>query len=127
MCAYDIPIEVRHPEQKKALVNGLVAMQAQRVQLATLVEQLNGGYPDPNLSSEIDRLMKIMTAQSDLEAEGSTFRMSVEARGGAAPPSILATLFGDRAAARAIPAHPVLDAETVDDVVSRAERSKPIA
>lgn len=80
-CAYDIPVEARTPEQRKALASGLLQMQTQRVAFMRFVEELNGGYADPSLSQEIDRLLKTFTTVADLEDNRDIFRMHIEARG----------------------------------------------
>jgi hypothetical protein len=94
-CAYDIPTEIKTPEQRKAFMTGMLEMQAQRVQFGYFVEQMNGGYPDPNLSQEYDRFLKAMQVQADLEDNRDFLKVSIEARGktgalsrlfGAAPP-----------------------------------------
>lgn len=80
-CAYSIPTAIKTPEQRKAFLTGMIEMQAQRVQFGYLVEQMNGGYADPNLSQEYDRLLKAMQVQADLEDTRDFLKISVEARG----------------------------------------------
>lgn len=115
-CAYSIPVEVKTKEQRAALLTGMIELQAQRVQFATLVEQVNGGYPDPNLSQEYDRLLKAMTTQADLEDGRDFLKISVEARG---KTGVLSRLFDPQNAQRAAPAVQQLDAEQVDGAAQR--------
>lgn len=90
-CAYSIPVEIKTKQQRAAFMTGMIEMQAQRVQFAALVEQVNGGYPDPNLSQEYDRLLKAITVQADLEDNRDFLKISVEARG---KTGVLSRFFG---------------------------------
>ena len=49
-CAYSLPVEVKTKDQLKALLNAIIEMQGSRGAFARFTEELNGGYPDPNLS-----------------------------------------------------------------------------
>lgn len=124
-CAYSMPVVVRTKEQKRALVDGLMAMQAQRVQFMRLTEELNGSYADPNLSLEVDRLMKIMSTQAELEDGRDFFKVSIEGRstpGG----GVLSQLFGANNAERTKPPMRVLDAVETDTVIERLEQGKRV-
>ena len=90
-CAYSIPTSIKTKQQRAAFLTGLIEMQAQRVQFAYMVEQVNGGYPDPNLSQEYDRMLKAMTTQAELEDGRDFLKISVEARG---KTGVLSRLFG---------------------------------
>lgn len=78
-CLYNIPIFVETTMQLKALRDGIISMQTQRVMFMMMQEQLKGGYADPNTSSEIDRLRKLIKDRVDAEREG--FSMTVQAHG----------------------------------------------
>lgn len=80
-CAYDIPVSAETPEQRKAIMAGLIKMQTQRVAFMRLAEESNGGYADPNLSGEFDRLKNLMLAQHEIEDDRDSFEMTVRARG----------------------------------------------
>ena len=69
-------------------------MQGQRVAFARFTEELNGGYPDPNTSKEIDRLFKVVAKMKELEENKEFVRMTVERQtsGG-----VMSALFGDKA------------------------------
>ncbi len=90
-CAYTLPVEVRNGMQRKALIDGVVEIQAQRVAFMRFREELSGGYADPNLSQEIDRLMKIFSTLAEIEDSRDTFKMTVEAKTKA---GVLSRLFG---------------------------------
>lgn len=93
-CAFSLPVEVRTKEQLRALLNATIEIQGQRVAFAKFAEDLNGGYPDPNLSQEIDRLFKLVKTLKELESNNEFVRMTVERQtsGG-----LMSALFGDRA------------------------------
>lgn len=93
-CAFNLPVEVKSKDQLKALLNAIIEMQASRVAFARFSEELNGGYPDPNTSQEIDRLFKIVKQMKELEENREFVRMTVERQtsGG-----VLSSLFGERA------------------------------
>jgi hypothetical protein len=93
-CAFNLPVEVKTKDQLRGLLNSLVEMQGQRIAFASFSEELNGGYPDPNTGTEIDRLMKMVKSIKDLEDTSSFVRMTVEAKGGG---GVLSQIFGERA------------------------------
>lgn len=93
-CAFNLPVEVKTKEQLRSLLNAIIEMQGQRVAFGRFSEELNGGYPDPNLSQEIDRLFKLVKTLKDLEDNREFIKMTVERRGAG---GVLSALFGDRA------------------------------
>lgn len=126
-CAYEIPIELDKPQQIRALRTALIKMQTDRVLFLRMVEEIEGGYADPVLSCELDRLSKMIASDHRMD---STF--SVKISGSAAPgtptlPSgIISTIFGRDPQPKAIepvPADPIieqiLDAELVSDSEER--------
>lgn len=91
-CAYDIPIIIRTKEQMAALMNSMVEMQAQRVIFMKMAEDAEGGYADPNLSSEIDRLSNLMKKKHDMEQEGFSLTVTAKQSG---QMSMVDRIFGD--------------------------------
>jgi hypothetical protein len=93
-CSFNLPVSVKTKDQLKALLNTIIEIQASRVAFARFAEELNGGYPDPNTSQEIDRLFKITKQMKELEENKEFVRMTVERQtsGG-----VMSALFGDRA------------------------------
>jgi hypothetical protein len=93
-CAFDLPVEVKTKDQLRSLLNAIIEMQGARVAFARFGEELNGGYPDPNVGQEIDRLFKLVKTVKELESNNEFVRMTVERQtaGG-----ILSAVFGDRA------------------------------
>ena len=96
-CAYSIPMQIRTKQQRAAFLTGMIDLQAQRVAFGAMVEQVNGGYPDPNLSQEYDRMLKAIQVQADLEDGRDFLKISVEARG---KTGALSRLFGQQNAER---------------------------
>jgi hypothetical protein len=124
-CAYDIPVEVKSKQQMQSLQNSLIEMQAQRVLFMKMVEDMTGGYADPNLSGEIDRLQKLVKVKTELEQD--SFSVKLEAKGNGAQAGMISRLFGKDAGEQmssldhAIPADRMIesgsgfiDAEIVD-------------
>lgn len=90
-CLYNMPVTVRTPADVKALQDGLIEMQAQRVLFMQMSEQLGGGYVDSNLSGEIDRLQRLIKAKHDSEREG--FKITAEVSG-PANSGMMSRIFG---------------------------------
>lgn len=126
-CAYDIPIEIRTRSQLSEVQNTIIEMQAQRVMFMRFAEEMEGGYSDPNLSSEIDRLQKMIKTKDELEREGFSIRVEGTTRADGAGPGMLARLFGDQAsqAAQALPSN--LTAEQVVDTIDASFTEEPRA
>ena len=57
-------------------------------------EEMNGGYADPNLSQEIDRLYNLVEKMQNLGSSKEFIRMTVERQGSS---GVLSSIFGDRA------------------------------
>jgi len=94
LCAFNLPIEVKTKDQLKSLLNAIVEMQGQRVAFMRFAEEMSGGYADPNVSQEIDRLFKLIKTIKELDDSREFIRMTVERQGSA---GVLSSIFGDRA------------------------------
>lgn len=115
-CLYNIPIEVKTKEQLKAVQEALIEMQTQRVLFMQMAEDLEGGYADPNLSSEMDRLQRMIKAKQDNEKDH--FSMTINATQSSNAPSFFAKAFGSQASAKLNE----LDAPVkADDVIKESE------
>jgi len=100
-------------------------MQLQRVMYMRLVEELEGGYSDPNLSKEIDLFNRMATQLSEEDAESVSISIKARARSDGET-GMIGRLFGREAAeqVRALPETVesddllqhmgVVDAEVVD-------------
>lgn len=93
-CAFNLPVELKTKEQLRALLTAVLEMQGQRVAFARFSEEMNGGYPDPNVSQEIDRMFKLVKAVKDLETTKEFIQITAERQTG---PGVLSQIFGDRA------------------------------
>jgi hypothetical protein len=120
-CVYDIPVQIRTPAQLDALQAALVEMQAQRVLIMRMIEQREGGYADPNLTTEMSRLWKML---QDRGADRDTVKLTLEAGGQQASAGMISRIFGERAGERLAALEgprdtqnviEVLEAEVIDD------------
>lgn len=95
-CAFNLPVEVKTKEQLKQLLTAIIEMQGQRVAFMRFAEEMNGGYADPNVSQEIDRLFKLVSNLKDLESNKEFVQITAsrQTSGG-----VLSAIFGDRAQA----------------------------
>lgn len=91
-CAYDMPIQVETKEQMESVMNTLVSMQTQRVLFMKMAEDAEGGYADPNLSSEIDRLGKLIEKKHTIEQEGFSLTVTAKQSG---EMNMVERIFGD--------------------------------
>jgi len=94
VCAFKLPVSIKTKEQLKALINAVIEMQGQRVAFMRFAEEINGGYADPNVSQEIDRLFKLIKTTKELDDSREFIRMTVERQGSA---GVLSSIFGERA------------------------------
>ena len=93
-CAFNLPIEVKTREQLKALLTAIIEMQGQRVAFMRFAEEMNGGYADPNVSQEMDRLFKLVKVVKELEENKEFIRITAERQSSG---GVLSAIFGDRA------------------------------
>lgn len=96
-CLYELPIEVRTPSDVRAVEAALLAMQTQRVMFMKMVEDLEGGFPDPNLSGEMDRLARMIKLHRDGSAE--KFNLSISANRPSGEAGLIGSIFGQNVAA----------------------------
>jgi hypothetical protein len=91
-CSFDIPIELRTKEQLVSAMTGLLEMQFQRTAFGRFAEELEGGYPDPNLSNEMDRFFKMTALFKEIQDNRDFMKVTLEARGQA---GVLSRVFGE--------------------------------
>lgn len=107
-CVYDIPVQIRTKEQLASVQAALMEMQVRRVMYMHMAEQVEGGYADPNLSGELDRLNRMIKTKHELDAEGFslTIKANQTASATGAEMGALSRIFGERATTpvRALPA-----------------------
>ncbi|MFC4498587.1 MULTISPECIES: hypothetical protein [Streptomyces] len=130
-CAYEMPVRVRTKEQYIALLDSMISMQAMRVFSMRMSEEVEGGYADPNLSQEMDRLAKFVKLKSDIEESGFTFSMKMQSKDNAEV-GLISRLFGPKSdgppalspagtvsAEQAFSQMGIMDAEIVEEPVPR--------
>jgi hypothetical protein len=93
-CAFHLPVELRTKTQIKALVETMLEIQTARVAFGRYAEEVNGGYPDPVVGKEMDRLMKMLETKNTLEQQRESLTVSVEANKSS---GILSAIFGGKA------------------------------
>ena len=119
VCAFKLPVEVKTKEQLKSLINAIIEMQGQRVAFMRFAEEMNGGYADPNVSQEIDRLFKLIKTTKELDDSREFIRMTVERQGGS---GVLSSIFGDKAQAlRELPDNGLSEDQTTKIIQSSIE------
>jgi hypothetical protein len=92
-CAYKFPVEIKGGDQLQGAMTSLLEMQMGRVAFGRFAEELEGGYPDPNVSTEIDRFFKLAKAIKDINDNRESFKIQVE---GKAQAGVLSRIFGER-------------------------------
>jgi len=118
-CAFKLPIEVKTKDQLKSLINAIIEMQGQRVAFMRFAEEMNGGYADPNVSQEIDRLFKLIKTTKELDDSREFIRMTVERQGSA---GVLSSIFGDKAQAlKELPNGGFTEAQTTEIIKGAIE------
>lgn len=92
-CAFSLPVEVKTPEQLRAMNTALLEMQAMRVAFMRFSEELNGGYADPNVSNEMDRYFKMLKTMKELDENKEFIQITAQKSAGQ---GVLSAIFGDR-------------------------------
>ena len=97
-------------------------MQGQRVAFMRFTEEMNGGYADPNVSQEIDRLFKLIKTVKELDDSTSFIKMTVESKNAGA--GVLSNIFGDRAdRLKELPNEGLNEAQTTKIITNLTEGS----
>ena len=95
-CAFNLPIEVKTKDQLKALMTSMIEMQGQRVAFMRFAEEMNGGYADPNVSKEVDRLIKMVKEVNDMASDKEFIQITAQRQSAG---GVLSAIFGDKAQA----------------------------
>jgi hypothetical protein len=115
-CAFSLPVEVKTKEQLKSLLTAIIEMQGQRVAFMRFAEEMNGGYADPNVSQEIDRLFKLVNQVKEMETNKEFIQITAQRQSAG---GVLSAIFGDRAQAlRELPE--TLKEDTVTKIISES-------
>ena len=120
-CAFKLPVEVKTKDQLKSLINAIIEMQGQRVAFMRFAEEMSGGYADPNVSQEIDRLFKLIKTVKELDDSREFIRMTVERQGSA---GVLSSIFGDKAQVlKELPSGGLNEAQTTEIIRQSIEEN----
>lgn len=93
-CAFEIPASLKTTDDLNQVMSALLEIQSQRAFFARFGEMLDGGYPDPVVSSEMDRFFKLTEKMKDINDSRDTFEMQVRAKSSA---GVLSRIFGEKA------------------------------
>ena len=119
-CLYNIPIEIKTRDQLTALNDSLIEMQTQRVMFMKMAEDVNGGYADPNLSSEIDRLNKMISTKEQSNRNSFSMTITASESSGERRQSFMERMLGSSAASKLreleapVDADEIMEAQIVD-------------
>lgn len=118
-CAFNIPVQVKTRDQFEQIQNSIIEMQTQRVMFLRFAEETEGGYADPNLSAELDRLQKMLKTKHEMDEEGLSLKVDLKTKGGVGGGAgMLSRLFGTEATQAArILSQPVNADDVIDAVV----------
>ena len=117
-CAFNLPIEVKSRDQLKSLLTSIIEMQGQRVAFMRYAEELNGGYADPNVSQEVDRLFKLVKTVNELEQNKERITITAERQSSG---GVLSAIFGDKAQVLKEMEQPIPEAQTTMIIKSAIE------
>jgi hypothetical protein len=117
-CAFNLPVEVKTREQLKSLLTAVIEMQGQRVAFMRFAEEMNGGYADPNVSQEMDRLFKLVKVVKELEENKEFIRITAERQSSG---GVLSAIFGDRAQVLREMEQPLSEQDTTQIIRSAIE------
>ncbi|MET9120023.1 hypothetical protein [Streptomyces sp. NPDC004528] len=114
-CAFSLPLEIRTKDQRADVASALLEMQAGRVFNLRFAEELEGGFPSPVLSGELDRLNKMLKNVSDMEESSFSVKITATEKG-AAQAGIISRLFGrdEGEQARSLPAPVTVERAALD-------------
>jgi hypothetical protein len=117
-CAYEIPVEIKTKEQLRAVLRAMLEMQTSRVLFARFAEELEGQGMDTQLSSEMDRLFKLVKEFKDIEDTRDLIRFEMEAKSSS---GVLSRIFGSKAAEKLNEVSTPMDTPAIDEYIINAD------
>lgn len=120
-CAYELPVDLTSKNQLRHAFDTILALQFKRIARMQMIEELQGGYADPNLSAEMDRFTRMVKVKHDAEKQGIS--INIEASGDRGTGRI-SQLFGSEVgdAVTALPASvPTSDVFTDAEIIEDGE------
>ena len=131
-CAWEIPADADSPEERQSQMQYILNQQFRRTAFGLVAEQVDGGYPDANVSREMMLYQKLLKADHDMRQEGFslTIKANQSAASAQASAGVFSRLFGRdpverEQRAELPPAQPqksvneqlgIVDAEVVEEV-----------
>jgi hypothetical protein len=113
-CAYQIPVELKTKDQLRAVLTALLEIQTDRVLFAKFAEDLEGQGMDPALSSEMDRLFRLVKDLKEITDTRDVFSVNIEAKSSS---GVLERIFGAKSAPQKQLANPMSRGE-LDEAMS---------
>lgn len=92
----------KKPKSPMEFMDFLIDVQFDRVKRASVFEKIDGGVPDANLSSEMDRLSSYLSSRDYMSRD--KFSLNVEASSSSGGGGILSKIFGGTSAPKELPA-----------------------
>lgn len=112
-CKFEFaPFQVSTPELIDQVENTIIQLQMQRIEFMKMAEDIEGGYVDPNLSNEEDRLMRFIKMKREGKVEKFSMNVNVTRQPGETSPL---DLFGGDVIAAQQPHAEIMEADVVDD------------
>lgn len=98
-CVYKIPISLKTPQERAAVNDTIETILLERIMIGYAFEQANGGYPDPNVSAEVDRYGRFRKMRAEAEQHG--FKVTVQASASGGELGMISRIFGPAAGEQA--------------------------
>ena len=95
-CRLHMPVEIKSRDQLLGVLTTALEVQWQRVAFGRMAEELEGGYPNANLSAEVDRLFRLIATFKDVTDNRDTLSLTVKSGNSGAAGGLLARLFGQQ-------------------------------
>lgn len=118
-CAFELPVDLTSKNQLRHAFDTILALQFKRIARMQMIEELQGGYADQNLSAEMDRFTRMVKVKHDAEKQGISINIEASGdRGTGRISQLFGREVGDAVTAlpAAVPTNEVFtDAEIVDE------------
>lgn len=92
-CAFKFPVAIQTRQQLNSAMSALMELQMQRVGFMRFAEEMEGGYADPNVSTELDRFFKMAKLMKEVNDNTESLRIEVTSK---AQSGVLSRLFGEK-------------------------------
>lgn len=112
-CAIDWAdgVDVTDPKQ---LIDSVIKLQHERIQVSRAAELNDGGIPDQNLSSEMDRMSGLISMKNDMMMDKFSLKIEGQSQNGGDKKGILSQLFGNMGQPQQTQLPVIEDAQTIE-------------